>query len=208
MAKKVERGLWYVGADSEGGNATLQLSSIQGEDSKHVIFQLDSNIFGDCFADGVPIVLKEILTHPAIVFVGNQVRGDMRRIGEKCLLEEDVIDRMKCVETEDVVQFLFSLARGPAELERLVRTMRPDEELSGTSLEFFWHLAFPDKVMDKRGFHRDHRTRWHENRVEFVSHAGRKIVLKPKELGDSDRVYCVLDAVAAIRALCRNGLEC
>jgi hypothetical protein len=53
MASLVESGMWYVRADTEGGGATLQLSSEEGGRQCNIMLQLRSE-FGNCFAEGVP----------------------------------------------------------------------------------------------------------------------------------------------------------
>jgi hypothetical protein len=74
--------------DTEGGDATCQLSTKESDQELNHVYQLTSKKGSHCLEKGqFPKQLEDILTHPNATFAGKGVRGDIIAVMGKLKIE-------------------------------------------------------------------------------------------------------------------------
>jgi hypothetical protein len=166
-----------VGMDTEGGNATCQLSTNErGEELNHV-YQLVSKKGSHCLEKGqYPKQLEDVLTHPNATFAGKGVRGDIIAVMGILKIEPKAYAAVNYIEALTVFNFCYMLSY-PEELSGWIRFPCLVSPLHDVSLRTIHNFALPHKKMDKRGKLRNHKSDYEEKkrhikREEFVYCAG------------------------------------
>ena len=113
--------LVYCGFDTEGDGANTFQTSIllHGDDKarkyeRNILFQMkvaDSvkEKTAHILKDGVPPAMFEFFTHPRVVFVGKEIRKDIRDAAAVLGIDEKARGEMKYVELDQVFRFIFNL---------------------------------------------------------------------------------------------------
>ena len=149
-----------VGLDTEGGNAMCQIAV---EGSRYVlIYQLSSATSSYCLENGqIPTNLIDSLAHFKALHAGKNVRSDLLSVGKMLKMSEGDMEKWQYVELQRILDFLYML-RYPEHLFYWVKAPLIANPLGATSLRFLHNVGVPREMLDKRGFHRNHKSDYKE----------------------------------------------
>ena len=164
-AKSVKDGTLFVGFDTEGTDATVQLSFRTYGLEKTYVFQLVSGEFGagQCINDRpdlpdiIPSKLAEVFCLPCVVFVGHAPREEIVTIARKLQIAEEKIRNIKLIDICKTYSLISAMAAGSDETEQWAQTLSYGGRLGGRpSLLFLHQFAKNGYTLNKMHYLRNH----------------------------------------------------
>ena len=185
----------FCGLDTEKGGCTVQTSIHLSHDDgreyeRHILFQMKTLDDGrpHVLKEGLPVAMKKFFLNSRLVFMGKNIRSEIKEVAEQFKIDNAARDLMKFIELEELYTFSFNLCKSPARALRFINA----DQTNASAVKPYWpcvgqvglkavaRLAWPDKRLRKLSKHRNHRNNFDEWRGPIT---------------EAEMEYAILDAV-------------